>query len=144
MIKAVYALAAIGMAVAPVSASIAATPGQDAVQQLFDKATEVFKDKGFTPTGWQQRGELKQGGEASFTVSLKGGTQYSIVGACDTDCSNFDSYITDSKGNLVDSDVEDDDFPIVSVAASGTYTLRVVMKACSSAPCAYGVKAFMQ
>ena len=142
MIKAVYALAAVGMAVAPVSASIAATPGQDAVQQLFDKATEVFKDKGFTPTGWQQRGELKQGAETSFTVTLKGGVQ-ALVGMCDGDCSNIDMYV--SKGGAeVDSDVEDDDFPIVVVNEPGAYTVRIVMKTCANSPCAIGVKGYQQ
>lgn len=142
MIKAVYAFAAIGMAVAPVSASIAATPGQDAVQQLFDKATEVFKDKGFTPTGWQQKGELKQGSETSYTVTLKGGVQ-ALVGMCDGDCSNIDMFVS-KGGTEVDSDVEDDDFPIVVVNEPGTYTVRLVMKACSSSSCAVGVKGYQQ
>ena len=144
MIKMISAFAAAGLALAPVSATMAATQDGDIIQKLFDKAAEVYQDKGFSPTGFQQRGEMKQGGEASFSVTLKGGSQYSVVGVCDTDCSNLDSYITDSSGNLVDSDVEDDDFPIVSVNASGTYTVRLVMKACSSAPCAFGVKAFKQ
>ena len=144
MIKTIYALAAIGMAVAPVSASNAATQDSDIIQKLFDKASEIYQDKGYSPTGFQQRGEMKQGAETTFTVALKGGTQYSVVGMCDTDCSNLDAYLTDSSGNLVDSDVEDDDFPIVSATASGTYTVRLVMKACSSAPCAFGVKAFKQ
>ena len=146
MIKFAFAVAAAGMALAPISATMAvAAPQQsDIIQQLFDKAAEIYQDKGYSPTGFQQRGEMKQGAETTFTVALKGGTQYSVVGMCDTDCSNLDAYLTDSSGNLVDSDVEDDDFPIVSATASGTYTVRLVMKACSSAPCAFGVKAFKQ
>jgi hypothetical protein len=143
MIKFVFAVAAAGMAIAPITAAVA-SPDSDIIQQLFDKAAEIYKDKGYSETGWQQRGELKQGGEISYTVNLKGGSQYSIVGMCDTDCSNFDAYVTDSSGKLVDSDTEEDDFPIVAVSASGTYTVRLVMKACSSAPCAYGVKSFKQ
>ena len=142
MIKAVYAFAAIGMALTPVSASFAAAPDQDAVQQLFDKATEVFKDKGFVPTGWEQRGELKQGAETTFTVTLKGGTQ-ALVGMCDGDCSNIDMYVS-KGGTEVDSDVADDDFPIVVVNQPGTYSVRIVMKACSSAPCSIGVKGYQQ
>lgn len=143
MIKAIYAIAAIGLVATPVTASIAA-PQSDIIQQLFDKAAEIYKDKGYSETGWQQRGEMKQGAETSYKITLKGGTQYSIVGMCDTDCSNLDAYLTDSSGKLVDSDVEDDDFPIVAASASGTYTLRLVMKACSSAPCAFGTKSFVQ
>lgn len=143
MIKLAFAVAAAGMALVPVSATLAA-PQSDIIQQLFDKAAEIYKSKGYSETGWQQRGELAQGAEVSYSVSLKGGSQYSVVGMCDTDCSNLDAYLTDSSGKLVDSDVEDDDFPIVAASASGTYTLRLVMKACKSAPCAIGAKAFRQ
>lgn len=144
MIKFALAVAAAGMAIAPISATMAAAPQTDIIQQLFDKAAEIYKDKGYTETGWQQRGEMKQGAETSYTITLKGGTQYSVVGMCDTDCSNLDAYLTDSSGKLVASDVEEDDFPIVAATASGTYTLRLVMKTCSSAPCAFGAKSFKQ
>lgn len=145
MIKFAFAVAAAGMAIAPLSATMAAAPqDSDIIQKLFDKAAEIYKSKGYSETGWQQRGEMKQGGETSFTIQLKGGTQYSVVGMCDTDCSNLDAYLTDSSGKLVDSDTQEDDFPIVAASASGTYTLRLVMKACSSAPCAFGAKSFKQ
>ena len=142
MIKAVCAFAAIGMAVAPVSASIAA-PVQDVIQVLMDKADELFGDKGLTPTGWQQKGELKQGGEVTYSVKLQAGTN-ALVGMCDTDCSNLDMYVTDSSGNAIDQDVEDDDFPIVILTQGGTVNVRLVMKTCSSSPCAYGVKGYRQ
>lgn len=142
MIKAVYAFAAIGMAVAPISASVAA-PVQDTIQLLMDKADELFGDKGFKPTGWQQKGELKQGGEVTFTVKLQAGTN-ALVGMCDTDCSNLDMYVTDSKGNAIEQDVEEDDFPIVMLTNTGSVNVRLVMKACSSAPCAYGVRGYRQ
>lgn len=148
MIKFAFAVAAAGMALAPISASVAVAapqaPEADIIQQLFDKASEIYKSKGYSDTGWQQRGEMKQGAETSYTITLKGGTAYSIVGMCDTDCSNLDAYLTDSTGKLVDSDTEEDDFPIVAASASGTYTLRLVMKTCSSAPCAFGAKSFKQ
>jgi hypothetical protein len=142
MIKAVYAFAAVGMTVAPISASVAA-PVQDVIQTLMDKADELFGDKGFKATGWQQRGELKQGGEVTFQISLKAGTN-ALVGMCDTDCSNLDMYITDSSGAAVDQDVEDDDFPIVMLTQTGNFNVRLVMKSCSSSPCAYGVRGYKQ
>jgi len=141
MIKSVYALAALGMVVAPVSASVA-SPLQDGIDALFQKATDAFKEKGFVPTGWQQRGSLKQGAETSFTVTLKAGNQ-ALVGLCDDNCSNIDMFV--SKGGAeVDKDVEDDDYPIVIVAEPGTYTVRIAMKACSASTCAIGVKGYQQ
>jgi hypothetical protein len=140
MMKLVSALAATGLTIAPVSATMA-TPVQDVVAQLFEKADELFADKGLTPTGWQQQGKLKNGAESTLTVSLKGDKTFAFVGMCDGDCSNVDMYVSDSKGKLVDSDEEDDDFPIVVVNGGGTYKVRVVMKACKS-ECGFGVKTY--
>lgn len=142
MKKAVYAFAAMGLALAPVSAGFAA-PVQDVIQTLFDKADELFADKGLKPTGWQQRGELAQGASASFKVSLKAGSN-ALVGLCDTDCSDLNMYVTDSSGKPVDQDVEDDDFPIVILDKGGSFTVRLEMKSCASAPCSFGVKAYRQ
>ncbi|MDF7776770.1 hypothetical protein P1X14_16045 [Sphingomonas sp. AOB5] len=143
MIKFAYVAAAAAAVLVPVTA-VTAAPQSDIVQMLFDKATEIYGGKGFSPTGWETRGELKQGGEVTVQVALKGGSEFSIVGVCDTDCTNLDIYLTDASGKLVDSDVEDDDFPIVAASAPGTYTARIVMVGCSAAPCAYGAKAFKQ
>lgn len=141
MIKLAYAAAAAAAILLP-TAAVTAAPQNDIVQMLFDKATEIYGGKGYSPTGWETRGEMKQGAEQTFQVALKGGSEFSIVGVCDTDCSNLDIYLSDASGKLVDSDVEDDDFPIVGATAPGTYTARVVMKGCASAPCAFGAKAY--
>jgi hypothetical protein len=116
----------------------------DIIATLFGKATEIYKDKGYKPNGWEQRGELKQGAETRLQVKLTGGKAYSIVGMCDTDCGNADIVLLDASGKEVTKDVEKDDFPIVNVTASGNYTVRLIMVACKSDPCAYGAKAFVQ
>jgi opacity protein-like surface antigen len=140
MKKFAYAAAAIGLTIAaPVAAA-----QSDLIQQLFDKATEIYGSKGFNPTGWETRGELGNGASKTVQVSFSGGSQFSIVGVCDGDCKDLNIYLTDSAGKLVDSDVEDDDFPIVAASAPGTYTARIEMKSCTAGPCGFGAKAFKQ
>lgn len=143
MIRTVIALAALGIgATAPLGApALAKGQNSNIIAQLFAKADEIYNGKGYSPTGWSYQSSLKQGGEETISVPLAGGSIYSLVGACDTSCSNLDIHLYDSTGKEVDSDLEADDFPIVAANASGTYTVRVVMTACT-ATCAYGVRAF--
>jgi len=125
---------------APVTAAFAAD--EDILGQLLDKATEIYSDKGFTETGWVYRSKLNQSGEERMAVTLNGGTDYQVIGVCDTDCSDLDIHVLDASGNEIDKDTEKDDFPIVGVSSSGTYTLRIVMSDCDTDPCLYAVKAY--
>ncbi|MBC9031240.1 hypothetical protein IAG41_02450 [Sphingomonas sp. JC676] len=130
-------LAAFTAVVVPTAASSA----QDTIGQLFDKADEIYTEKGYTGTGWERRGELAQGKEQLIQVTLSGAASYQLIGVCDTDCKNLDIQLLDANGKEVDKDVEDDDFPIVGALASGPYTARVTMTACEGS-CAFGLKAF--
>lgn len=138
MIKLIFALVA-----------VAVTPFQDSIQPLLDEAVELIGDRDLVPTGWVQRGTLAQGGEQSYTVTLKGGSpapkgasSFEIAARCDDKCGDINLYVTDSKGKPVDSDTGDDDFPIVAVEKPGKYNVRVEMKACSAPSCAFGVLSF--
>lgn len=137
LLKAGLGLAALIASIAPVSA----TSVQDVIGQLFDKANEIYTGKGYAPTGWERRGTLGQGKEQLIQVTFSGAGSYQLIGVCDTDCKNLDIQLLDANGKEVTKDVEDDDFPIVGVEASGTYTARVTMVACAGS-CAFGVKAF--
>ncbi len=141
MIRRVFAGAAALFLMAPGIAP-AAVAGDDALSQLVEQATQAFTDNGFTATGWVYQNTLKQGGEETTTVTLDGGTLYGVMGVCDSDCGDLDIHLIDSSGNEVAKDLDADDFPIVRTESSGTYTLRVVMVACSTEPCGYVLKAF--
>jgi len=119
-----------------------AAPVQDILDQLTEKATELFGQKGFTPNGWVQSGAMASGGEKSVSVTLKGGQLYSVVGMCDTGCKDLNLVIKDSKGNELDSDVEDDDFPILVTDKTGTYTVTVSMVKCETSSCRYRLVGF--
>ncbi|MCW3848343.1 hypothetical protein OF829_13945 [Sphingomonas sp. LB-2] len=114
------------------------------VDTLLARADEVYDQHGYVKQGWERQSLLKQGGEESFTITLTGGHEYSLIGVCDRDCENLDLYVTDEKGVEVTKDVEDDDYPVVYIKRGGTLTLRVraVMTKCSDAPCEYGIKAY--
>ncbi len=87
-------------------------------------------------------GSLDDDKEGSHDVTVNGGTEYVLFGACDNDCTDLDLLIYDSDGDLVRRDVEADDRPVLvfTPAKSGKYKLKVVMAVCSNEPCRYGLQ----
>ena len=125
-----------------------AAHAQDAwVQQVrtqLSAAGSVFEANGYVLTHRIYTGSLNDDGEEMVQLDLDVGREYQIMGACDGDCSDMDLTLYDGSGNVVDSDLLDDDVPVVSVTVSrsGTFRLRVSMASCSAEPCRYGVGIF--
>ena len=112
------------------------------VDQLLARADAVYDQHGYKKLDWERQSLLRSGAEEIFTVTLTGGTEYSLIGVCDADCENLDIYVTDEKGVEVTKDVETDDYPVVHIKRGGTFRVRVVMTKCTDAPCEFGIKAF--
>ncbi|MGB3669184.1 MAG: hypothetical protein WA984_03675 [Phormidesmis sp.] len=89
-------------------------------------------------------GSLGRGGNDNITLHLSQGVTYSLVGVCDEDCSDLDIVLYDDNGNIVASDLQPDDFPVVTVTPrwNAQFTINVRMVSCSIAPCRFGVSAF--
>ncbi|MGA1357124.1 MAG: protein kinase domain-containing protein [Prochlorothrix sp.] len=87
---------------------------------------------------------LEGGMTETLTLDLDQGQTYSIVAACDEDCSDLDLVLYDDNGNEIDTDTGTDDFPIVEVAPAwnATFSLEVQMYNCSATTCVYGVGVF--
>ena len=87
-------------------------------------------------------GSLDDDAEGTHDMTVAGGTQYVLFGACDNDCTDLDLLIYDADGDLVRRDVAADDRPVVvfSAAKSGKYKIKVVMAVCSDEPCRYGLQ----
>ena len=101
--------------------------------------------------GWTRLPDLRDtgllhvGDSYTVTYTLVKGQTYKIVGACDNDCTDIDFGLRDEGGNLIDSDTETDDIPVVEVtpARNGTFTLKTSMQKCSSdVGCKYGVDVY--
>ncbi len=138
-LKSAIATALLGGTVA--CASPAAAQG-GVIAQLFDRADYVYDQHGYSTLDWERQSLLRNGQEESFSITLTGGTEYSLIGVCDADCENLDIYVTDEKGIEITKDVEDDDYPVVYIKRGGTFKIRVVMTKCTDAPCEFGLKAF--
>ena len=128
-------------ALAPVGLMlIAAAPVQDVIEQMTEKATAMLKDKGMSRTGFVNDGRLAQGATKRVSATLPGSSL--VLGICDGDCSDLNLHLIDASGNEVDSDVKDDDLPILAVPDKGSYTITVDMKKCGSSGCRYRLLGF--
>ena len=142
------ALTALGAAIALASLLPTSASAQDEwlriVRQQIQVAAATVEEEGFEMTHEVLTGSLNDDAAANVTLELAIGVEYMIFGACDQDCSDLDLTIYDAAGNQIDSDLELDDVPIVTVtpARTGTYSIRVAMATCSVEPCRYGIGAF--
>jgi hypothetical protein len=144
MKRTALALAAVAAAFITTAAAAPQDEWVAQVRRLLQQGGKSFEDRGYSMTHRIYTGSLNNSRNEMVSLDLDIGTQYAIMGACDTDCSDLDFVLYDPAGNQVSSDVETDDVPIVSVTPrrSGTYRVKVVMAACSAEPCRYGVAVF--
>ncbi len=87
-------------------------------------------------------GSLNDDAEGTHDMTVVGGNDYVLFGACDNDCTDLDLLIYDPDGDLVRRDVEADDRPVLifSPRKSGKYKIKVVMAVCRDEPCRYGLQ----
>ena len=72
-----------------------------------------------------------------FEVELTGGESLRVLGACDTNCTDVDLYVTGPDGAEVGRDVYTDDYPVVDLpeTVAGVYTIRIAMPGCNADTC---------
>ncbi|MEA5581952.1 hypothetical protein VB620_11440 [Nodularia harveyana UHCC-0300] len=116
----------------------------DQVRSQLIKAALAAGFGGYSLTHDPFIGDLGNGGENDITLNLRGNVSYAIVGACDSDCRDIDLKVYDDNGNLISSDLQRDDTPLVRFTPrwNARFTIRVIMPNCSNAPCRYGIGAF--
>jgi hypothetical protein len=86
-------------------------------------------------------GTLNTDESDSLTLTLRVGTSYVVVGACDEDCSKLGLVLSDLTSHELAADHASDHAPVVRLtpATTASYRVRVVMDRCQMNPCRYGV-----
>ena len=114
------------------------------VRTMLVEAGKRMEGNGMTLTHQIQTGSLNEDGKQTFSFTLDIGREYAILGLCDEDCTDVDLTLFDAAGRQVDTDVADDDFPVVTVSPGRTaaYRVQVSMASCSAEPCRFGVGVF--
>jgi len=112
--------------------------------QLAQAAVILGVGNDFTLTHDPVVDSVRRGGTDSFTLTLRPGKSYAIVGVCDQDCRDIDLRLYDENDNLIDSDMEVEDHPLITVSPRWTakFRIEVIMSGCSVSSCYYGIGVF--
>ena len=91
-------------------------------------------------------GAIDENEDNTWTFYFNSGTDYLLRGFCDEDCNDLDLYLYDSESNEIDSDIEDDDFPLIyfSPEKPGRYKIEISMFSCEVEPGYWGLAMFEQ
>jgi hypothetical protein len=149
MRKTIVAVSAFAVLVTGVIVTTPVVAQSGDIQAVLDSqmrnARQELGIAGWTSLRQPRASALAQGGTETFTLQLNPGRDYVFVGVCDADCSDMDLELTDSRGNVLESDYAVDDTPVVRFStprAVPNARLTVSMAACSVPPCYYQVGSF--
>lgn len=130
-------LAVAGLAAAFALPAAAQTPDFGGLNALRDNARQLYEGQGYAYAAGPFYMSLADDAVQSFKLPVEKGVEYSLVGMCDNDCTDFDMVLRNGNGEDIGSDLKADDFPIVALQPNmdGVLTIQGVMAACSVAPC---------
>lgn len=105
---------------------------------------ERMRTNGMTRSHNVGNGALAQNATDSYSLQLEAGKRYGIVGVCDNDCRDLDLELSNSSGQVLKRDVENDDMPVIvfEPTTTGRYSLKVAMANCQNSPCRFGVSVY--
>jgi hypothetical protein len=120
---------------------------REVVLHQLDAAVRAKQREGFTTVRpFDARslvGLLPQHGVVVVEVQLRAGAEYFVSGTCDTDCDDLDLRALTPDGlEVLAEDVETDAVPVLQFTAreTGPHLLGVVMSACRTEYCYFGVR----
>jgi len=105
--------------------------------QRLSRAELPLTENGYARAAGPFAGGLPADRARRFTVMLRAGQDYRIVGVCDGRCADLDLRLFTANNQLIAQDVLDDAIPVIHVRpiATGNYDIEAVMARCTEAPC---------
>lgn len=130
------ALAALTLAASPAAAQVPDPYARELAQRL-SRAETVLVENGYARAAGPFAGGLNAGQGRQFSVMLRAGQDYRIVGVCETRCRDFDMRLLDPDNRLIGQDVLEDSVPVIHIRprTTGRHTIEAAMIRCSGAPC---------
>jgi hypothetical protein len=88
---------------------------------------------------------LEEGESQTINITVSTTREYTIVGACDNDCSDLDFELRDDTGKFIADDTSYGEFPKVRAVLfpNTRYRLVVRMEECLDEPCGYAENLFL-
>lgn len=117
----------------------------DSIAEQISGVTDSMSEEGWTMESIVMS-KLNENSDDTWSFVPTRGQRYRLVAVCDQDCPDIDLFIYDHRDNLVDSDEEEDAFPVVTLpsANGNSYDYTVKMYSCSAEPCYYALGIYTQ
>lgn len=133
LILAALAVLALG---APASAQVPDPFARELAHHLA-RIDQVVAQQNYQRAAGPFSGGLPQGQRRVFSVTLRAGQDYRLVGVCAQNCGDLDLRARGPNGMLLDEDILRDDVPVLTVrpVLTGQHTIEVDMAQCGAPRC---------
>lgn len=137
------ALSAFALLATPAAAQVPDPFARELAQKL-GRAETILRDNGYMRAAGPFAGGLEQRHGRRFTITLRAGLDYRIVGVCDSSCEDLDLRLYDPNDALIAEDTLQDNVPVIHVRPSvtGAYTIEAIMYRCTAARCWYAFNVY--
>jgi hypothetical protein len=134
--KAAAGLAALAFLAGTAVAQVPDPFARELAQRL-SRAETLLTENGYARAAGPFAGGLPEPRARRFTVMLRAGQDYRIVGVCESRCGDLDLRLYAANNQLIAQDVLNDAVPVIHVrpVATGNYDIEAVMSHCTQAPC---------
>lgn len=135
--RAMAAIAALGLAAAGSAVAQVPDPFARELAQKLAGAEQLVSADGYSRAAGPFAGGLRQHEQRAFTVMLRAGRDYRVVGVCNERCADLDLRMFDASGQIVTADTLADDVPILRVRpeVTGNYAIQADMARCAAQTC---------
>lgn len=105
--------------------------------QRLARAEALLTENGYARAAGPFAGGMPEQRARRYTVMLRAGQDYRIVGVCESRCGNLDLRLFAANNQLIAQDVLRDAVPVIHVrpVATGNYDIEAIMAQCGEAPC---------
>lgn len=127
------------------AASLYAQTSTEVVWEQLQEAYDDAYEMGYSVKNYIIGG-LDSNEDVTWFFNFNAFTNYRLVSVCDEDCADIDLYLYDSDENLIYSNTEEDNSPVLTLTPtqSGVHKIKISMYACSLEPCYYGLGIYEQ
>ncbi len=134
--KAAAGLAALAVLAGSAQAQVPDPYARELAQRL-TRAEALLTENGYARAAGPFAGGMPERRARRYTVMLRAGQDYRIVGVCESRCGNLDLRLFTANNQLIAQDVLRDAVPVIHVrpVATGNYDIEAIMAQCNQAPC---------
>ncbi len=116
------------------------------LSQRLAEAARAVREGGYMRVAGPFAGGLATQQSRRYTLTLRAGQDYRVIGVCDSRCGDIDLRLYDVNGNQVAQDTLNDNVPTLAIhpSATGPHAIEIDMYGCavSPDPCWYALAVY--